>query len=86
MHDRNGAPLRPGELVRYRSSEVDVTGEVMRAGGDGMVVVAIPMPLPSGRSPMVGAAFDQMLAAGRNAGAPSDCVPAGLPSHKLEKL
>jgi hypothetical protein len=30
MHDKNGTPLQPGELVRYRSDDVDVTAEVLK--------------------------------------------------------
>jgi hypothetical protein len=86
MHDRNGTPLQPGELVRYRDEDVDVTAEVLRAGPEDIVVLAVPMPDLSGMGPMATHAFDQMMAAARNKGTPSGCVPVGASRDSIEKL
>lgn len=89
MHDRNGAPLRPGELVHYRFDTIDVvTAEVVRAGPGSTVVVAVPDPFPSSSemAPMTISAYDQLMATARDAGAPPGCLPVRASPDTIEKV
>jgi hypothetical protein len=87
MHDRNGTPLQPGELVRWRCGTADIDVEVMHAGPGGTVVIAVPIPSFSGKHASVLAAFDQVMASEREAtGAPSGCLATAAPPDHIERL